>query len=129
LKLYEEVLMDIINHNSLYLTLDNLNEAFFMEKPLSQPDKDRVARWLAGRQGKPGSYHGMFAPTEHDLTHGVRLFSGEIIVSKAAIKHILGEETCRALLQLDVPDSDVREALQRAAGVMMARLSTTTGFY
>lgn len=128
-KLYEEAPIDIINHDSLYLTLDNLNEAFFMEKTLSQPDKERVARWLAGKQGKPGSYHGMFAPTEYDLYVETRLFTGEKLNSRAATRHILGEEACRALLQLDVPDNDVREALQRATGVMMSRLGPATGYY
>ena len=121
--------MDIINNDSLSLTLDALNEAFFYGKVLAPDEKQQAAFWLSARQGKPGSYAGMFAPTEQDLREGIYLFTGEKITSKAAAKHILGEETCRALLRLDVPNDDVKESLYRASIGMIGRLSPTTGIY
>ncbi|MFC1948147.1 hypothetical protein ACFLXY_09540 [Chloroflexota bacterium] len=125
--------MGIINENSLVLTLDSLNEAFFFDKPLTSEEKTETAKWLAGRQGKPGSYAGMFAPTKYDIENGVQLFTGEKIPSKAATGNILGQETCRALLWLNVSDNDVHEAINRATKGMMERLterlSPNTGYY
>ena len=120
--------MDIINENSLSLTIDALNDAFFYKKLLAPEDKLEVARWLADRQGKPGSYAGMFAPAEADYREA-RLFTGEKINSAAATQHILGEESCRALLLLDVPDSDIKDRLFRASVGMVGRMGPTTGFY
>ena len=125
--------MGIINENSLALTLDSLNEAFFFDKPLTSEEKTETAKWLAGRQGKPGSYCGMFAPTRYDFENGVQVFTGEKTPSKAATGNILGQETCRALLRLNVSDNDVHEALSRATRGMMERLTeklpSNTGYY
>ncbi len=125
--------MGIINENSLALTLDAINEAIFFDKSLSSSEKYKVSNWLAERQGKPGSYFGMFAPTEYDLKNGVQVFTGEKISSRGAIKHILGEETCRALIRLSVPDNNIQEALNRATQGITERLnerwSLTTGYY
>jgi len=127
--------MSLIHENSLALTLDALNEAFFYKKSLSEPEKKQVAQWIAGRQGKPGAYANMFAPTASDFTGGVRLFTGERLNSRAATAHILGEEACRALILLGAQDSDVRSALDRASHGMMYRLKAAedkygfSGFY
>ncbi len=121
--------MDIVNPNSLSLTLDALNEAFFSQQPLTQLQKEQVAEWIASRQGKPGSYANMFAPTEFDFNEGVRLFTGERVQSRAATSHILGEEACRALILLDVSTVGVRDALDRASLGMLSRLGPTSGIY
>jgi hypothetical protein len=125
--------MGIINENSLALTLDSINEAFFFNQPLTSEEKIETARWLADRQGKAGSYCGMFAPTDYDFKYGVQVFTGERISSKAATSNIMGQETCRALLKLNVPDHQIQEALVRATQGMMGRLterlSPNTGYY
>jgi hypothetical protein len=122
--------MDIIKQNSLSETLDALNEAFFFRQSLTQSQKEQVAEWIASRQGKPGSYIGMFAPTELDFKEGARLFTGEIIPSRVATAHILGEEACRALILLDVPADSVHQALERASLGMTGRLSLlSAGIY
>jgi len=125
--------MGIINEKSLALTLNSLNEAFFFDKHLTSEEKTETAKWLAGRQGKPGSYCEMFAPTSYDFENGVQVFTGEKIPSKAATANILGQETCRALLQLSVSDIDIRGALDCATRGMMERLnerlSPNTGYY
>ena len=125
--------MGIINENSLALTLDSINEAFFFNQPITPEERTATAKWLAGRQGKPGSYQRMFAPTEYDLKNSVQVFTGEKITTRGAIKHILGEETCRALLSLGITDNGVWAALSRATRGMMQRLnerwSPTTGYY
>jgi len=67
----------------------------------------------------------MFAPTDVDLRNGIRVYTGELVRSGAAIGHILGEEACRALILLGVQDNAVREALHRATGGMLRRLRQT----
>jgi len=130
-----EVCITVVNPDSLAATLDVVNEAFFFERPLSKSDREETAKWIACRQGEPGSYANMFAPTESDYREGVRLFTGERIRSGAATGHILGEEACRALILLDVSSADVRNALDRAGFGMMERLKrseasgTTLGTY
>jgi len=121
--------MNIVNQDSLSLTLDAVNEAFFYNEPLTRLQKEQVAEWIAGRQGKPGSYANMFAPTEFDLKEGARLFTGERVQSGAATRHILGEEACRVLIQMDVSITGVREALERASLGMMGRLTPESGTY
>ncbi len=113
---------DIVNHDSLSLTLDTVNEAFFSQQPLTQLQKEQVAEWIASRQGKPGSYANMFAPTKFDFNEGARLFTGERVQSRAATSHILGEEACRALILLNVSTAGVRNALDRASLGMLSRL-------
>ncbi len=114
--------MSIVNPNSLAETLDAINEALFFGIPLSLCQKEEIALWIANRQGLPGSYAGMFAPTEYDFRKGARLFTGEQIKSRGGSGHILGEEACRALICLNVPLAKVQEALHRASQGMMSRL-------
>ena len=101
-----------------------------MDIPLQIPKE--VAKWIAGRQGKSGSYAKMFAPTERDFKEGIRLFTGERVHSRAAIGHILGEEACRAIILLDLKDEGVQDALKRASLGMMSRIDLskrTPGMY
>jgi hypothetical protein len=120
---------NMIDTKSLSLTLDALNEAFFDKNPLTDKEKLEAARWLAGRQGLPGSYFGLIAPTEYDLSHDIRLFTGESIRSGAATSHILGEEACRMLILLNVPDKGVRDAFSRARSSITDRVGPGAGFF
>jgi hypothetical protein len=117
--------MITVNTESLAETLDAVNDALFYRRRLTEPNRKELARWIAQRRGKPGSYAGMFAPTDVDVHNGVRVYTGEIVISREAIGHVLGEETCRALILLGVHDSMVREALERATGGMLRRLRQT----
>lgn len=114
--------MKLIYPTSLAATLDSVNEAFFYGKGLAKGEKKEVARWIAGRQGLPRSYWEMFAPTEKDFKDGIKVFTGESVVSAVATSHILGEEACRSLILLDVPDENVQSALDRATKGMMSAL-------
>lgn len=107
--------MKIVDPKSLATTLDALSEAFFLGKKLTKAEKIEAAKWIASRQGQPRSYANMFAPTDRDYAVGIRLFTGEWVRSGAATGHILGEEACRALILLNVPDASVRDALNRAS--------------
>jgi len=114
--------MRLVHRDSLAGTIDAVDEAFFLGRRLSKSAREQAAKWIAGRQGKPGSYADMFAPTETDFKRGARLFSGETIRTRAGTAHILGEEACRALILLDVSLAGVRQALGRASAGMMSRL-------
>lgn len=127
--------MKILHANTLAVTLDALNEVFFMGHSLSRVERTTVARWLADRQGLKGAYRGMIAPTPLDFKRGIRLFTGEKVVSGAAIGHILGEEASRALILLNGNLPVAREALKKSnKGMIRALMSCETptrvrGFY
>lgn len=115
--------MELFNPQSLASTIDAVNDALFFGRHIPKNEASRVAIWLADRQGLSESYAGMFAPTSKDFSEGIRLFTGERISSGAATGHILGEESCRALILLDVDLEKTRAALGRASRSMEDRLS------
>jgi hypothetical protein len=109
----------LINQNSLASTLDAVNEAFFNNRDLSKSEKAQTAKWIASRQGLPGSYANMFAPTKEDFQNDLVLFTGEKISTRVGKSHVLGQESCRILLLLNVKSADVKSALEKAnAGFM-----------
>jgi hypothetical protein len=114
-----ERVMGVLNNLSLAQTLDNLNEAFYNGTNISPAEKIAVVRWITGRQGLAGSYHGLFAPTSDDLVNPVWLFTGEKIESRVGTSHILGEEASRALLILNVPLGDFQLVWQKANSNML----------
>ncbi len=127
--------MKILHPNSLADTLDALNEVLFMGHSLARPERNKLLGWIASRQGVKGSYRGMFAPTSLDFRRGIRLFTGERVISGAAIGHILGEEASRAVIMLNGSSPEARQALKRSnKGIMKALMSCETrvrvrGFY
>jgi hypothetical protein len=116
--------MRLVDEGSLALTLDAVNEAMFLGRRIPRLARVEAATWIARRQGVPGSYADMFAPTEADFMEA-RLFTGEPIASRAATGHILGEEGIRALQLLAVRTPGVRAALTRAKEGMEARVTDT----
>ncbi|MGO9203940.1 MAG: hypothetical protein ACLQM8_25750 [Limisphaerales bacterium] len=58
--------MSQLNRDSLGLTLDSVAESLFFGNPMPEPRRIAAAKWIAGRQGLPGSYADMFAPTVQD---------------------------------------------------------------
>lgn len=113
--------MSCLDKNSLYSTLDSISESLFFKNHIPGDQCLAAVRWIASREGLPGAYAGMFAPTEQD-TLGIRLFTGEAIRSRVGIAHILGEEGCRILTLLHVKDEQVRGSLNRAVSGFVARL-------
>jgi len=111
--------MVVVNTDSLAETLDAANDVLFHRRRLAEPNREELARWIAQTSGRPGSYAGMFAPTDTDLRNGVRVYTGEMIRSRAGISHVLGEEACRTLILLGVRDSVIAEALERATAGML----------
>ena len=76
---------------SLMDSLDNLNERFLFGEAITQEEGLEAARWIVSRQGEKGSYRNMFAPTQSDFERGIRLFTGERLLSASA-RHIMGQE-------------------------------------
>jgi hypothetical protein len=107
--------------SSLSETVDSVNESTFFGRKSNAATRLEVARFIAARQGLPGSYAQMFAGFDDERRRGIRLFTGERITCASA-RHILGEEACRALRQLDARDKAVRLALERADSAMTQRL-------
>ncbi|RPI18951.1 MAG: hypothetical protein EHM58_03585 [Ignavibacteriae bacterium] len=116
--------MNIINPQSLSITLDNINEIYFYGKKISSSDKEKAAKWIASRQGLHGSYWGMFAPTDFDYKNGHILFTGEKITSGAGISHFSGEEACRALALLNGKHKSITEALDKAQAGLSTAIKT-----
>ena len=114
--------MKLVDPTSLGATLDRLNEALFFGRALAKADKEEAARWIAARQGLPGSYAGLFAVTPKDAAGDAAVFTGEKVRSGAATRHILGEEAGRVLALLGVKSADVREAMKRSRAGMEARV-------
>ena len=119
--------MNIIDPDSMALSLDALNDSFLSGKKLTKSEKEAAAKWIARRQGLRFSYAGMPAPTDADYNDGVRVYTGEPAKSRASTSHILGEEACRALIILDVSNVFVEGALEKATLGMMGRLLLPSG--
>ena len=112
----------LINRTSLSRTVDAVNAAHFDRRALTTIERGRVARWIAARQGLPGSYGGTFAGFPSERSSGIVLFTGERIASASA-RHILGEEASRALRLLRVRESTVTRALEAADDGLMQCLA------
>jgi hypothetical protein len=120
--------MKILHKSSLAKTIDAVNEFLFYRKTIPRQEKTDVCNWIADRQGKQGAYARMFAPTEYDFSHGIRVFTGERVTSGAATGHIIGEEACRVLRLLKSSQQNVKEALRRASLGMNRRLMESGRF-
>ena len=103
----------LITRTSLSKTVDALNAAHFENRALAAVERREVAMWIATRQGLPGAYAGTFAGFPAERATGIVLFTGERVASASA-RHILGEETSRALRQLRVRDRKVTRAIDAA---------------
>lgn len=112
----------LIDTASLSQTVDAVNAAYFDGRPLAAVERGRAARWIAARQGLPGSYGGTFAGFPSERSEGIVLFTGERITSASA-RHILGEEASRALRLLRVRDRSVTRALEAADDGLMRCLA------
>ena len=118
--------MALLDETSLTATVDAVNAAFFYGEKTTAADRQKAARWIASRQGLPGSYGDMFAMTEGDSAEGVRIFTGQEVGSGGGARHVLGEETCRALRLLDAAQPGVQQALDRATAFMAGKMTGGT---
>ncbi len=112
----------LINRASLSQTVDAINAAHFDGRALAALERGQAARWIAARQGLPGSYGGTFAGFPSERSRGIVLFTGEHIASASA-RHILGEEASRTLRLLRVRDRTITRALEAADDGLMRCLA------
>ena len=61
----------MINTTSLSQTVDAVNAAQFDGRALPAAERSQVARWIASRQGLPGSYGGTFAGFTSERSKGI----------------------------------------------------------
>ena len=111
----------LIHPRSLSATVDAVNEAAFLGTAIPPKDRREVACWIAARQGLPKAYGELFAGFPPECDSGIRLFTGERVTSASA-RHILGEESCRALLLLKSDDARAMAALTRATTWLIERV-------
>ncbi len=109
----------LLDPTSLVNTLDAINERFLFGEPIPSDEGLQIAQWIATRQGEKGAYRGMFAPTQQDFEQGIRLFTGERLVSASA-RHIIGQEASRALWLLGNQDVASRQIYDQATAWMQA---------
>jgi hypothetical protein len=112
----------LIDQASLSRTIDALNAAQFEGRTLAAAERRAAGRWIAARQGLDGAYGGTFAGFPGERATGIVLFTGERIGSASA-RHILGEESSRALRLLRVRAAGVARALAAADDGMMRCLA------
>jgi hypothetical protein len=112
----------LINKSSLSQTVDAVNAAYLDGRTLTAGERRDAANWIAGRQGLPGAYGGTFAGFPSERAKGIVVFTGERI-AHASARHILGEESSRALRLLGVREGSVSRALAAADEGMMRCLA------
>ena len=104
----------MLNMHSLGATINAVNEAALFSARVSEPTAKQISEFIAGRQGLPHSYWGLFAPLDDEVKKPFTLFTGETIRSDASARHILGEESLRILKVLGDPSPYVQQAIERA---------------
>lgn len=112
----------LVRAGSLSETVGAVGDAIASGVEISATERKTVARWIASRQGLPGAYANTFAGFEQEQQRGIRLYSGER-VSSASARHILGEEACRVVRQLNVRDKAVQRSLALATEGLLKCLS------
>jgi len=105
---------NLLHERSLAQTVDAVNEALFFGRDIPEEQKKELAEWIISRQGAPGAYWNMFAPTVRDFKTGINVFTGETMSTRAGTSHILGEEASRILLKLGVTNERVHAALKES---------------
>jgi len=103
----------ILVPESLQETLWRLEEVRQGFRTKSAADVQEALQWVLSRQGLHGSYFNLFMPTNQDLSQGVRLLTGERMLSNAGTRHILGEEALRTVIVWKLGSSSaVKQALK-----------------
>jgi hypothetical protein len=88
----------ILVPESLQETLWRLEEVRQGFRTKSAAHVQEALQWVLSRQGLQRSYFNLFMPTNQDLSQGVRLLTGERMLSDAGTRHVLGEEALRTVI-------------------------------
>jgi hypothetical protein len=130
--MFESLYMEadkILVSDSLQETLWRLEEARYGFRKKSDDTVREALDWILTRQGLPKSYLNLFAPTDKDFLQGLRLLTGELVRSGAALRHIIGEETLRTAIVWGLRSSPtVKQALE-GFDQILERGARKTGTY
>jgi hypothetical protein len=103
----------ILVPESLQETLWRLEEVRQGFRTKSATCVQEALEWVLARQGLQRSYFNLFMPTNQDLSQGVRLLTGERMLSDAGTRHVLGEEALRTVIVWKLRSSSaVKQALK-----------------
>ena len=103
----------ILVPESLQETLWRLEEVRQGFRTKSAAGVQEALEWVLSRQGLQRSYFNLFMPTNQDLSQGIRLLTGERMLSDAGTRHVLGEETLRTVIVWKLGSSlAVKQALK-----------------
>ena len=94
--------------------IDSINECLFYDKPVPKKDLKKAMRLIRSRQIINGDYTGQLSFTPADFDFGSRLFTGEKLQTKLAIKNILNQESIRLLGIFDCFSDDREDIIQLA---------------
>lgn len=107
---------------SLTSIVNEVNDKRLWDKPHCCGRRVKLCNFITKRQGIPGSYCNLFAPTDTELAGGYRFFTGERINTNAGMRHILGEEALRALVIMEPRSKSGQTAIDKASDAMSRRL-------
>jgi len=111
----------ILVPESLQETLWRLEEVHQGFRSKSVNDVQEALQWVLSRQGLQGSYFNLYMPTSQDLSQGVRLLTGERMLSNAGTRHVLGEEALRTVIVWKLwSSSSVKQALKGFSDLLKA---------
>ena len=103
----------ILVTESLQETLWRLEEVHQEFRSKSAAHVQEALQWVLARQGLQRSYFNLFMPMNQDLSQGVRLLTGERMLSNAGNRHVLGEEALRTVIVWKLRSSlAVKQALK-----------------
>lgn len=103
----------ILVTESLQETLWRLEEVHQGFRSKSAAHVQEALQWVLSRQGLHESYFNLFMPMNQDLSQGVRLLTGERMLSNAGTRHVLGEEALRTVIVWKLRSSlAVKQALK-----------------
>ena len=98
---------------SLAGTVDRVNDRLFRGGGIEEGEAGRVVDALLARRVRDGSRAGLFEPSSKDTLQPVRLFTGERVHTKLALRHVLSLEAGRILHLLGGDREDVRESVDQ----------------
>lgn len=105
---------NLLNKNSLSLTIDNINLVYFYGNNFKDFKTDETAEWILSRYNTEHSYNKSFGITAKDWKSDLRTFTGERFTSPASLNHIHAQEAGRALNILKRHTSLKMPALQES---------------
>lgn len=119
----------ILVSDSLQETLWRLEEVRYGFRDKSDRYVREALDWILTRQGLQKAYRNLFAPTDQDLRQGLRLPTGELIRSGAALRHILGEEALRTAIAYGLGSSSAAKQAVKGFDQILERGARSSGTY